>query len=163
MDPEQKKILLRAFRGIYGLGYLFILIAGILFVIIGSVCVYQDHKRTEGYVETIGRVSRFTESYSLDEDHPYEYNAYYTYVVDGKTYEVKLKEVKYHKESFKKEVKVKYDPENPYRAMAENSMSTNIWCGFGLIALFFILVWKGYHDAKKELEWYEQHPDTIIN
>ena len=163
MNPEQKKILLKMFRGIYGLGYAFILIAGIVFVIVGSVCTYMDHKETEGYVETTGKVSRYEQSHSLDEDHRYEYQAYYTYVVDGQIYEVKLNEVKYSENSFKKEVKILYDPEHPNLAMAENSMSSNIWFGLGLIALFFILVWKGYHDTKKALEWYEQNPNTIIN
>ena len=160
MNSEQKKILLKMFRGIHGLGYSFILIAGIVFVIVGSVCTYMDHKETEGYVETIGKVSRYEQSYSLDEDHRYEYQAYYTYEVDGQTYEVKLKEVKYSEDSFKKEVKILYDPEHPHLAMAQNGMSNNIWFGLGLIALFFILVWKGYHDTKKALEWYEQNPDT---
>ena len=144
MNSEQKKILLKMFRGIYGLGYAFILIAGIVFVIVGSVCTYMDHKETEGYVETTGKVSRYEQSYSLDEDHRYEYQAYYTYEVDGQTYEVKLNEVKYSENSFKKEVKILYDPEHPNLAMAENGMSNYIWFGLGLIALFFILVWKGY-------------------
>ena len=163
MNPEQKKILLQMFCGIYGIGYAFILIAGIVFIIIGSVFTYNDYKFTEGFVETTGRLSRFTQSESLDEDHLYDYRAYYTYVVDGKSYEVKLNEIKYHKESFKDEIKIKYNPDCPQVARANNSMSDSIWFGLGLIVLFIILVWKGYHDTKKELEWYEQNPTTIIS
>ena len=110
-----------------------ILFAGIIFVCISIFADINQKNKSKEYIETTGILV----DYIYEEE---GYTGEYEYIVNGQPYRVSPKEIR-NKEDFKKEQKVKYNPQRPGEAVIYvnwNDLLINgvIMIAFSLLAIF---------------------------
>lgn len=113
----------------------------IIFLLVGVGCTIAEKHKAKGYSETEGVLVNFKreESYSDDKSDVY-YTGVYEYVVNGQKYEGSPKKLS-DKDSFKKKVKVKYNPDNPSEYVISADWNVMyIWAIIVLAAVIIYLV-----------------------
>lgn len=106
---------------------------GIILIVFGVIMLGFN---SENYLETTGTVTEVIESF--DEENQAEYDVYFTYTVDGKTYENSFGGMSERQNKGDK-IKVLYNPENPEQVSNAriSGLVAPIMIGVGALAIVF--------------------------
>lgn len=104
-------------------------ILGVAFIVIAVLAFISAKNKQETYVETTAVITDFDR-----DDYPYV-----AYTVYGKEYETRLS---YSSSTMRlgQEMKIAYDPENPYDVMATGFGAYLISIVFGFIGIIFVII-----------------------
>lgn len=158
----RKEIIRRMMKSFYMILYITLFLLGLAFILAALINMHLDNKEAKGYIETTASFSGYSkdETYDLsNEKYVTEYTGHYSFEVNGQKYKTEAKEKRSNSDSFKKTIKVKYDPSNPNINIPEYAYYKDILIGLGVWVILFFFLRNGYITEKKAIEYYATHPD----